>query len=186
MIGRLPDALEVGGREWAVLTDYRDILVIMEAYNDPELTDWERVWVMLHVLYVDFEDMPAECYQEAAGMAVWFLDCGQEAADEKAPYKLMDWGQDEAILFPAINKAAGREVRTVEHMHWWTFMGCFMEIEEGTFSTVLSIRQKRAKGKKLEKWEREFYQNNKAMCDIKTRYTAEEQEEKDYWNKVLG
>ena len=36
-----------------------------------------------------------------------------------------------------------------------------MEIEEGTFSTVLGIRQKKAKGKRLEKWEEEFYRNNK-------------------------
>ncbi|WP_278320796.1 hypothetical protein [Lacrimispora sphenoides] len=38
-----------------------------------------------------------------------------------------------------------------------------MEIEEGTFSMVLGIRQKIAKGKKLEKWEEEFYRNNKAL-----------------------
>ena len=51
---------------------------------------------------------------------------------------------------------------------------------------VLGIRQKRAKGKKLEKWEQEFYRNNKALCDLKKKYTAEEQEEIDYWNKLLG
>ena len=61
-----------------------------------------------------------------------------------------------------------------------------MEIREGIFSTVLGIRQKMAKGKRLEKWEREFRRNNKKICDLKTRYTKEEQEEIDYWNKLLG
>ena len=65
-------------------------------------------------------------------------------------------------------------------------MGYFMEIEEGIFSTVLGIRQKRAKGKKLEKWEQEFYVNNKDICVIKTKYTQEEQEEIDRLNKLLG
>lgn len=65
-------------------------------------------------------------------------------------------------------------------------MGYFMEIEEGTFSMVLGIRQKRAKGKKLEKWEQEFYLNNRALCDLKTKYTAEEQAEIDYWKKRLS
>ena len=48
------------------------------------------------------------------------------------------------------------------------------------------IRQKMAKGKHLEKWEREFRRNNKKICDLKKRYTKEEQEEIDYWNKLLG
>ena len=61
-----------------------------------------------------------------------------------------------------------------------------MEIAEGTFSTVLGIRQKMAKGKRLEKWEQEFRRENKDLCDLKTRYTAEEQAEIDYWNKLLG
>ena len=186
MIGRLPVTLEVAGEEREIRTDYRDILTIMEAYNDPELTDREKIWVMLNIVYVDWGLIPVEAYQEAAERAVWFLDCGQEDDNKKPPRKLMDWEQDEPILFPAINKVAGREVRAVEYMHWWTFMGYFMEIEDGTFSMVLGIRQKRAKGKKLEKWEQEFYQANKAMCDIKTKYTAEEQAEIEYWNKLLG
>lgn len=186
MIGRLPKTLDVEGDDWNIRTDYRDILVIMEAYNDPELSSSERVMVMLKILYEDFEQFPPASYEEAAKKAVWFLDCGQEDERQKPPRKLMDWEQDQAILFPAVNKVAGKEVREVEYMHWWTFMGYFMEIEEGTFSTVLNIRQKRARGKRLDKWENDFYQKNKTMCDIKTRYTEEEQEEIDYWNNLLG
>lgn len=186
MIGKLPVFLTIADNEWCIRTDYRDILTIMEAYNDPELSDREKAWIMLNILYVDWEKMPRELYREAAEKAVWFLDCGQEEDDKKPPRKLMDWEQDEPILFPAINKLAGREIRAVEYLHWWTFTGYFMEIEDGTFSTVLGIRQKRAKGKKLEKYEQEFYLANKSMCDIKTRYTVEELTEMEYLNKLLG
>lgn len=186
MIGRLPVSLSVGGADWKIRTDYRDILVIMEAYSDPELSDREKVWIMLNILYEDWDQIPDESQIEAMERAIWFLDCGQEEDNKKPPRKLMDWEQDEPILFPAINKVAGREVRALEYMHWWTFCGYFMEIEEGTFSMVLGIRQKLAKGKKLEKWEQEFYRVNKAMCDLKTKYTAEEQAEIEYWNKLLG
>lgn len=118
MIGRLPVSLPVASNEWRIRTDYRDILTIMEAYSDPELSDREKAWIMLNILYADWEKMPKELYREAAEKAVWFLDCGQEEDDKKPPRKLMDWEQDEAILFPAINKVAGREVRAVEYMHW--------------------------------------------------------------------
>lgn len=187
MIGGLPESLTVGGLEYGIATDYRDIMIIMEAYNDPNLTHEEAVIVTLKFLYDDFDSIPFEKRQEAAEQAIWFLDCGQIEDNKKSTKKLIDWEQDQPILFPAINKVAGRETRSVKYMHWWTFMGYFMEIGgDGLFSQVLAIRQKMSKGKKLEKWEQEFYRNNKALCDIKTRYTQEEQEEIDYWNKILG
>ena len=171
-LGQLPVILTVGEKEWKIRTDYRDILVIMQAFNDPELMVEEAYVVMCKILYENWPDMPRELYEEAAKKALWFLDCGQEDEDE--------------IMFPAINQVAGCEVRSVSYIHWWTFVGYFMEIREGIFSTVLGIRQKMAKGKRLEKWEREFRRSNKKICDLKTRYTKEEQEEIDYWNKLLG
>ena len=186
MIGRLPVSLEVGGKEWAIRTDFRDVLIIMEACADPNLNDREKTEVMLTVLYKDFKTIPGSLYEEAAKRAAWFIDCGSDNTEEKHPKKLMDWEQDEKILFPAINKVAGHEVRTAEYIHWWTFMGYFMEIEEGTFSTVLTIRQKKSSSKSLSKWEQDFYRKNKSLCDLKTRYTKEEQAEIDYWNQLLG
>lgn len=186
MIGRLPVSLEIDRSERKIRTDFRDILVIMQAFADPELHLSEKYDVMLAILYEDLDGIPTESLQEAVEKAFWFLDCGKQEEDKRLSVKVMDWDQDESLVFPAINKVAGQEVRITEYMHWWTFMGYFMEIEDGTFSTVLSIRQKRAKGKKLEKWEQEFYRNNRNICDLKKRYTAEEQEEIDYWNKLLG
>lgn len=47
-------------------------------------------------------------------------------------------------------------------------MGYFQSVDkEDLLSMVLSIRQKKAKGKKLEKWEKEFYTNNKNLCSYK-------------------
>lgn len=186
MIGWLPTTLEVAGEERKIRTDFRDMLVVMQAFADPELQPAEKYDVMLMILYEDLDSIPMEATEEAIKQGLWFLDCGQQKDDKRPPVKVMDWEQDESLVFPAVNKVAGREVRAVEYMHWWTFMGYFMEIDDGTFSMVLGIRQKRAKGKKLEKWEQEFYRNNKALCDLKKKYTAEEQEEIDYWNKLLG
>lgn len=186
MIGRLPDSLEVNGKSYDIRTDFRDILVIMQAFNDPELLPDEKYAVMLKILYKAPQTLQEVDFPEAIRLALWFLDCGQVEEDNKPPVKVMDWEQDESIVFPAVNKVAGQEVRAVKYMHWWTFMGYFMEIEDGTFSTVLAIRQKKAKGKKLEKWELEFYRDNKKTCDIEKRYTAEEQAEIEYLNKLLG
>ena len=187
MIGVLPTSLDISGISYPIETDYRNILVFLAACNDPDFTAAEKLEILMKRLYRDsFYHIPQEHMEEAILQAKWFVDCGQEEDDKKTAKKVMDWEQDEPILFPAINKVAGMETRAAPYIHWWTFSGYFMEIEEGAFSTVLGIRQKKAKGKKLEKWEQEFYRNNKKLCDIRKRYTEEEQAEIDYWNNLLG
>ena len=53
-------------------------------------------------------------------------------------------------------------------------MGYFQSIDsESLFGTVLSIRQKKAKGKKLEKYEKEFCNNNKALMALDDETVAE-------------
>lgn len=188
MIGCLPKSLEIGGADYPIETDYRNILVFLSACADSELTPEDKLYILMRRLYRSgFDQIPPEHLEEAIRKACWFVDCGQVEDGKKPGKKLLDWEQDEPILFPAINKAAGFEVRSKEYIHWWTFSGYFMEMDgEGTFSMVLNIRQKKAKGKKLEKWEQEFYRNNKNLCDLKRRYTAEEQAEVDYWKEKLG
>lgn len=45
---------------------------------------------------------------------------------------------------------------------------------------------KKAKGEKLDKWEKKFYQENKNIIDIKTRLSDEEQAYKDALNEMLN
>ncbi len=185
MIGELPEALAVGGKDYKIRTDYRDVLRIIQAFNDPELETREKLFVCLYILYEDFEDIPPDAYEEAYKQAVWFMDVGEDPEEAKPAARVMDWEQDEKILFPAINTAAGYEVRSVPHLHWWTFMGYFMEIHDGVFAQVLSLRQKRAKGKKLEKWEQEYWSSNKRLCVLHSKLTEEEKEAKERLKALL-
>jgi hypothetical protein len=188
MIGYLPKQLNVNGVDRAIRSDFRTALLIFQAYNDPELTDQEKAMVMLECIYEDIGNLSPEDYEEAADRAVWFLDGGSnsdEGSNHQKAKKVMDWEQDEQLIFSAVNKVAGFETRSTEYLHWWTFLGFFNEIGEGLFSTVISIRQKKNKGKKLEKYEQDFYRENKSLIDIKAKLTAEEQAEKEYWNKLL-
>jgi hypothetical protein len=188
MIGRLPKELNINGTDRAIRSDFRVALLIFEAFNDPELSDQEKAIVMLDCLYEDLDSIPVEDYQAAHEQAVWFLDGGGSTEDnsKQQAKKVLDWQQDEKIIFSAVNKVAGFETRAVDYMHWWTFLGYFNEIGEGLLTTVINIRQKKNKGKKLEKYEQEFYRENKSLIDIKTRYSEEEQAQKDYLNKLLN
>lgn len=181
MIGYLPTALEIDGEEYPINSDFRTALTIFGAFSDEALTDYEKMLCCLKCLY---KEMPPNA-DEALKQATWFLDGGDMPKSKQAPVKLMDWEYDQSIIFPAVNKVAGYETRTVEYLHWWSFLGLFNEIGEGLYSQVMNIRSKRAKHKKLEKWEREFYNEHKALVDIKHKLTAEEQEELEFINNLV-
>ena len=187
MIGQLPRKLNVNGVDRAIRSDFRVALLIFQAYNDPELSDQEKARAMMECLYEDHEGISYENYQEAYDKAVWFLDGGTVDEDSKhqRAKKVMDWEQDEQMIFSAVNKVAGHETRAVEYLHWWTFLGFFNEIGEGLLSTVINIRQKKNKGKKLEKYEQEFYKENMSLIELKNKLPPSEQERRDKINKLL-
>lgn len=173
MLGLLPTTLNVGGTEYKIRSDYRDIFRIISAYNDPGLSDREKVYVCLAQTFVDFGKMPKEHFDAAYDAAVNFIECNMR--DDRPSPKIINWEKDEQLIFPAINKVAGYEVRSVPYLHWWTFLGYFQGIDrDDTWGFILVIRQKRAKHKKLEKNEQEFYNANRLLCEVERPKTREE------------
>lgn len=182
MIGILPKSLEIGGNQYEIRSDFRIALLIFEAFNDADLSDFEKIQVCLKCLYKEIPEDTETAYKQA----IWFLDGGNIPKSPKNNRKVFDWKQDESLIFSAVNKSAGFETRSAGYVHWWTFLGYFSEIGEGLFSQVVNIRTKKSKGKKLEKWEREFYAEHKEMIDLKRPVSDEEQAEIDRLNALLG
>lgn len=182
----LPTSLNISGVDFSIRTDFRAVIDILIAWNDPELDEQAKAVVMLQILYEDWKNIPPECLTEACQKACEFIDCGQTDDSNKPKPRLMDWEQDGDMIIPAVNKVARKEVRAVPYMHWWTFFGYFMESGECLFNTVVGIRSKKAKGERLDKWEKKFYHDNKNIIDIKTRLSEEEQAYKDALNEMLN
>lgn len=184
-----PTSLNIGGVNYEIRTDYRAVLDLLTALNDEELMDadpqieaYMKSRVILEIMFPQCDDIPEEYMQEALDKVIEFIDMGI-TEDSKKP-KTMDWEQDAPILIPAINKVLNTEIRAQKYIHWWTFLGAYMEIGESLFSNILHIRQKKAKGKKLEKWEQEFYKENKSLIDFKQKNQRSEEEKellRDYF-----
>lgn len=183
-----PTSLNIGGVDYKIRTDYRAVLDVLTALADPDLTDsdpqmtaYMQSSVVLEIMFPDFESIPIEHIQEALDKVAEFIDMG--ISDDSKKPKTMDWEQDAPIIIPAINKVLNCEIRAQKYIHWWTFLGAYMEIGEGLFSNIINIRQKKAKGKKLEKYEQEFYRENKHLIDFKQKSQRSEEEKallKDY------
>ena len=185
-----PTSLNIGDVDYEIRTDYRAVLDLLTALADPDLTDddpqmtaYMQSRVILEIMFPDCDNIPTEHIQEALEKVSEFIDMG--ISDDRKKPKTMDWEQDAPILIPAINKVLNTEIRAQKYMHWWTFLGAYMEIGESLFSNVIHIRQKKAKGKKLEKWELDFYKENQSLIDFKQKSQRSE-EEKDALRAYFG
>lgn len=184
MLYYLPKTVEINGKELNIRYDFRVILDIMAMLNDPDLDKADKAQAAIEMFYCDSEAALATP-QVALENLFWFIDQGNETKDTKKSPRLIDWEQDFNLIIAPVNRVLGYESRAVDYdmekniggLHWWTFLAAYMEIGgDCTFSQVVSIRDKQARGKKLEKWEREWLRHNRDIIVLKTRYSTEDDE----------
>jgi hypothetical protein len=190
----LPTTLTIDDEEFGIRDDgdYRMVLDCFDALQDTDLPKRERLVTAVVIFYdgfsldnvftyLDTEEKISEAIQKMFD----FFNCGKEDMGNKSPYKLVDWEQDNHLIASAINNVAHTEVRSVEYMHWWTFMGHYISIGESVLSTIVTIRSKIVEGKKLEKHEIEFKRKNPGYF-VWNRQTVEQQEAdaliREIWN----
>ena len=172
----LQDAVTIDGRSYRIRTDYRVILEIFVMLQDPELDDGDRTEALMRMFYVDRpEDVKAAIEAFAS-----FVD-PRPRNDRKRP-GLVDWEADFELIAAAVNHVLGTECRALSYLHWRTFLGAYMEISpDSLFSRVISIREKTKSGRKLEKWEREWYRKNKDLVDLPMKYSESEKKLLEEW-----
>lgn len=153
----LPVTVMSGGQEYSIRQrgDYRVIIDVIAALNDEGLTEEERIECAL-LIFLDADIYALPDVNEAAQGMMEFIRAGYPEGKNPNNQKLMDWEDDAPMIISGVNRVLGTEVRAVPYMHWWTFFAAYMEIGESTLATVISIRDKAAKGKKLEKYEQDF------------------------------
>lgn len=182
----LPTTVSIDGKNVPIRTDFRVILEILEMLSDPALTDADKAEALIQMFYVQPEKLTNA--KEAVEQCYHFIDMG-EKNNTKSP-RLVDWEQDFNYIIAPINRVMGTEIRAIPYdiesntggLHWWTFMGAYMEIGgDCMFSQIVSIRDKIARGKKLEKHEREWFRRNVQLVEFKHKYTEAENELAKSW-----
>lgn len=189
----LPTSITIEDRQYQITNngDYRVILDCFSALSDSELSEDEKVLASLLIFYNEFddiEDLPTDenILKQFVVEMFRFFNCGQEetvGANVGSP--VIDWDTDSMIVTAAINNVAHTEVRALPYLHWWTFMGYYMSVGDSILSTVVSIRNKLNRNKKLEDWEKDFKRDNPQYFNWK-RKTKEELDLDEYvrniWN----
>lgn len=174
----LPKSVTIGDESYAIRYDFRVILEIIAMLQDPELDGRDKVEALLTMFYVDA--IPPDL-KKAVDACLDFID-NSDRPKKKQP-RLTDWEQDFEYIIAPVNRVLGYETRAVEYdpqkntggVHWWTFLSAYMEIGgDCLYSQIISIRDKQARKRRLEKYEREWLRRNGDLVRLKTNYTAEE------------
>lgn len=187
----IPTSINVDGVEYHIRNngDFRIVLDCFLALGDEELNKQERLFASLIIFYDAFSNVEELCFhenlEELISKMFEFFNCGSSSIGTHSKHKLVDWEQDAQLICSAVNKVAGKEIRFEPYLHWWTFMGYYTAVGESLLSTIITIRDKIIRGRKLEKHEKEFKRDNPQYFTWNSR-TMEEKEAdqivRDMWN----
>ena len=186
----IPKSVQINGTEYEIRYDFRVILEIIEMLNNPDLDQRDKGECLLLMFYLHPEQLRPEELEQAVRECYAFIDMGEKSSKKSA--RLVDWEQDFNYIIAPVNRVLGFESRAVDYdmdtntggLHWWTFLGAYMEIGgDCLFSQIVNIRDKQARGKKLEKHEREWLTRNRNLVDMKSKFS---EAENDYIKEMLG
>ena len=188
----LPTTVDIDGNVFHIRRkgDFRVILDCFAALQDDELDKEYKILTAIIIFYEEFDSLEdtnkyGEFLEKLTLEMFKFINCGQDnqrgAASE---ISLINWEDDSQIICAAVNNVAKQEVRILEYLHWWTFLGYYMSVGQSVLSTVVSIRDKVYRGKKLDKWERDFKKENPQFFVHKQPTIEREFEEelRNLWN----
>ena len=158
MLDPLPEEWEdpSTGDVYHVNCDYRIGIQISLAQYDPDLTEYDRVAVILGLMFYDDEtqsERPMPQGNSANECIQWFTNGwhhdGHGTSEEKR--RLIDYDIDQWRIYADFRAIYGIDLAT-EDMHWWKFCGLLwnMPHKQSSFLQVIEIRRKKKEEAKTD------------------------------------
>ena len=181
----LTNSIKLGEKEYSIRSDYRAGIRLMQMFEDPELTDSEKLFIAMKVIFKDAV-IPGVYLQEALEKTVWFLNGGElnQTSSSGSQRRLYSWNQDLRFIIAAVDKTVGFSIRGKAFFHWWDFLSAFSEVGESSFTTIVSQRLLKQKGKQTES-DIDWWAENADIAELKIQRSKEERDAVDRFNKLL-
>ena len=132
---QFPDTVEVHGRMYPVVTDFREWLRFSELAEDEEIP-WNIKGNLMMQWYTGEIPDDAESAIYALGDFLAARNLYQEKSDgeEKAGSNkpVFSFVEDAGCIYSACIESYGIDIQTIPHMHWWKFRILFDGLPEDT------------------------------------------------------
>ena len=138
LTGNLPESFLINNKEYAISSDFRDIVELEEILSSAELTDEERGRQALMLFY----GCIPEDVETAVEKLCWFMQGGekerhttkrrQEAGDGREQKPVYSFVHDAGLIYAAFMQQYGIDLADIEYLHWWKFKALFESLGKDT------------------------------------------------------
>lgn len=166
LTSELPKKIKINKNIYDINYDYKSIINILLAFEDEELTNNEKIYIMIKNLYID--EIPEDDMKEAIEKAIKFIDLGKEKDNSKqdSDNRTYSFEKDASYIFSGINQTHHIDLEEKKNLHWWKFMSMFMDMSpDCMFGELIYYRKRKMEGK-LTKEERKQYEKIKDIVDL--------------------
>lgn len=175
MFNVLLDPLPYEWNGYEVDMDFQTGIQISQCLADEELTNTEKVATALSLMFIRERPTDAEEIQEAL---TWYMNGWNHdnvsSGKKKDETVLMDFDIDQWRIYAAFRKQYGIDLNR-QKLHFWVYMGLLSNLEECSFTRVVSIRDKKIDSK-MSREEKEALSKAKKMYAIKKEIVETEEE----------
>ena len=178
---KFPTKIKVNNKILNINSDFRNCIKIIEAFEDEELLDEEKILILIKRLYLD--EVDSVDLEEAYKKGIKFLDLGEENKDEHINKRIYAFGKDSNYIYTGIRQSHNIDLNSIDYLHWWNFVYLFLDIgQECMFNQIIYYRKRKNEGK-LTKEEKKIYLSMRKLLDLEY---IEESDEDDEFMKKLG
>lgn len=130
-----PDTVHVGGKAYAVYTDFRDWIRFFDMQEDRELSQRDKLLMMIEWYK---EKPPIDLLEESLEALILFASRREKPQDgakepaQKSTEKVLSWSYDAAYVYAAFLSVYHIDLLTVPQMHWHVFLALFDALPDDT------------------------------------------------------
>lgn len=177
-----PTQVEINGELYPINTDYRDALRCFEVINDTDISDYERAYAIVYILFGDIPE--DELMDEFVKMAVKFLQCGETRQEQNSKPANMDFEYDRSYIAASFMSDYHVDLSKVD-MHWWQYVDLISGLtEHSVLSRIRYIRDYDLSTIKDARERAKMAEAKKAVA-LPERLTKEEKEALDRFEALF-
>lgn len=163
---KLPTKIKVNKNIYDINYDYKTAIKTLMAFEDNELTQNEKCYILLNNIYKD--KIPKNDEIEAINKAIKFLNLGVDIKDNKDEEKprIYSFKKDSSYIYSGISQSHNIDLESENNFHFWKFMSLFMDMTpECMFGEIIYYRKRKQEGK-LTKEEKQQYNKIKDLLEL--------------------